>query len=70
MKKIYWSLIIIGIIGCIISIFLAGEHLLVMVGFFGIYLLATFAIFTYLFDSIKVKRELPELLNRKNMIVQ
>jgi len=69
MKKMYWSLIIIGIIGCIISIFLAGEHPLVMVGFFGLYLLAMFAIFTYMFDNIKVRRELPELQNRENMIV-
>ena len=62
MKKIYWSLIIIGMIGGIISIFLAGDPLM-MLGFFGLYLLAMFAIFTYMFDSIKVKRELPELLN-------
>ena len=69
MKKIYWGLIAIGIILCVVSIFLAGEHPLVMVGFFGLYLLATFATFTYMFDNIKVKRELPELLNRENMIV-
>ena len=57
MKKIYWSLIIIGIVGCIASIFLAGEHPVVMVGYFGAFLLVTFAFFTHFYDSIKVQKE-------------
>jgi len=70
MKKMYWGLIGIGIIGSIISIFFAGEGLpMVMVGFFSLYLLLIFGLFTYLFDNIKVRRDLPELLNRENMIV-
>ncbi len=70
MKKIYWVLTILGIIGSFASIFWAGEHPLVMVGFFGFYLLVIFALFTYYFDSIKTKKLLPELLNKEYTITQ
>ena len=70
MKRIFWGLIIVGIIGCFASIFLAENQPLLVLGFFGLYLLAMYATFTYLFDNIKVKPALPELINRKNMIAQ
>ncbi|QEE14673.1 hypothetical protein DSAG12_00486 [Promethearchaeum syntrophicum] len=74
MKRIFWGFIIIGIILSIASIFLAESQPLLVVGFFGLYLLAMWATFTYLFDNIKVKRELPELLpellNQKNIIAK
>jgi len=70
MKKLYWGVLILGIVGSFVSIFFAGENPLVMVGFFGFYLLVIYALFTYYFDNIKVKRVLPELLNQKNMIAQ
>ena len=70
MKKIFWSLVILGIIGGIASIFLAENQPLLVLGFFGLYLLAMYATFTYLFDNIIVVHALPELLNQKNMIAQ
>lgn len=70
MKKIYWFLVILGIVGSFTSIFFAGEHPVVMVGFFGFYLLVIFALFTYYFDSIKTKKLVPELLNKEYTITQ
>ena len=70
MKKSYWVLIIIGIIGSFVSIFFAGENPLVMVFFFGFYILVLYALFTYYFENLRVKKLLPEILNDKIMISQ
>ena len=68
MKKIYWFLVILGIVGSFTSIFIAGEHPLVMVGFFGFYLLVIYALFTYYFENIRGKKIIPELLNKEYAI--
>ena len=68
MKKIYWGLIIMGIIGSFISIYFASDHPLVMVGFFLAYLLISILIFTYYFDSIKIRQDIPELLSKEKVV--
>ena len=70
MKKIYWGLTIFGIIGSFALIFIWESTPILMVGFFGFYLLVIFALFTYYFDSIKTKKLLPELLNKEYTITQ
>ena len=70
MKKSYWVLIMIGIVGSFVSIFFAGDYPIVMVGFFGFYLLVIYALFTYYFENLRVKKLLPELLNENIMITQ
>ena len=68
MKKIYWVLIIIGIIGSFVSIFI--DNPFVIVAFFGFYILVIYALFTYYFESLRVKKILPELLNKEILITQ
>ncbi|MHA1563226.1 MAG: hypothetical protein ACTSPA_14005 [Promethearchaeota archaeon] len=67
MKKIYWFLVGLGIVGSFVSIFFIPEHPVVMVFFFGFYLLVIFALFTYYFENIKVKKIIPELLNKRSI---
>lgn len=67
MKKIYWGLVILGIVGSFVSIFFVGDSPIVMVGFFGFYLLVIYALFTYYFDNVRVKKLIPELLNKKSI---
>ena len=67
MKKSHWVLIIIGIIGSFVSIFFAGDYPIVMVGFFGFYLLVIYALFTYYFENRKL---IPELMNKEIMITR
>ena len=69
MKKIYWVLIIIGIVGSFVSIFFFEDSPVVMVGFFGFYLLVIYALFTYYFENIKGKEIIPEILNKERLIV-
>ncbi len=71
MKRIIWSLVIVGIVGSFISIFFFGEHPVVMVGFFGFYLLLIYALFTYYFENIrdiKDKNLIPMLIREKKLI--
>ena len=70
MKKSYWVLIIIGIIGSFVSIFFFEDSPVVMVGFFGFYLLVIYALFTYYFENIGGKEIIPELLNKEIMITR
>ena len=65
MKKIYWGLLILGIVGSLVSIFFVGDSPLVMVGFFGFYLLIIFALFTYYFDTARIKKLIPDLLKKE-----
>jgi hypothetical protein len=66
MKKIYWGLIIAGIIGSLISIYFAGDHPAVMVGFFAIYLLVSIALFTHYFGTLKINQGIPILIPKEN----
>jgi uncharacterized membrane protein YfcA len=70
MKRSYWVLIIIGIIGSFVSIFFAGDYPIVMVSFFGFYILVIYALFTYYFDNLRVKKLIPEMLNKEIMITR
>ena len=68
MKKIYWGLIILGIVGSFASIFIWESTPILMAAFFGFYLLVIYALFTYYFENIKGKKVIPELLNKKSLI--
>ncbi len=67
MKKIFWGLVILGIVGSFVSIFFIPDHPIVMAGFFGFYLLIIYALFTYYFENVRVKPLIPELLNKKSI---
>ena len=70
MKKIYWGLIIVGIIGSFISIIFAGEHPAAMIGFFAIYLLVSIAIITHYFGTLKLNQAYPKILPKEHIITQ
>ena len=71
MKKVIWSLVAIGIIGTLIFIFILGDSPIIMVSFFGLYLLAIFAVFNYFFEMDNTQKDiLPDMLSRENMIIQ
>jgi len=67
MKKMYWFLVGLGIVGSFVSIFFIPDYPIVMAFFFGFYLLVIFALFTYYFENIKVKKIIPEILNKRSI---
>jgi len=67
MKKMYWFLVGLGIVGSFVSIFFISDYPIVMAFFFGFYLLVIFALFTYYFENIKVKKIIPEILNKRSI---
>jgi len=58
MRKLIWTLGILGLVGCVLLLVI--DNPLVMVGYFGLYLLLVLGSFVFFYDRLQSNRFLQE----------